>query len=1221
LFWHSRRGPAAPKARAFPQADLLWALGSVSALHRAAFSADLIAREFPGEGSVGNLVHAARTLGFHIKTITVSAAKIARLPLPVVVILKGDDSTDRLGLITAATDEAAVLFEGGTNTPKPVTLADLDARLAGTGWIIAPQVQAANDADAKAGRAAGVTRQFGFSWFGPELLRHRKVWRDVLLASLALQLVALATPLFTQAIVDKVVVHRTESTLLAIAAVMAILVMFNAVLSWGRQYLVLHTGNRVDAVLGAAVWDHLLKLPASYFERRPTGVVAARLHAVENIREFVSGAAISLLLDLPFLLICLAVMLSYSALLTALCVGVVLVIGIASLVMAPIFQKQLNEQFMLGARNQAFVTEHIAGFETVKTLQMEPQLRQRYSGYLATYLASGFRTKQIGNTYVFSRGDGHDTVDDNAGGQLYFSGDIRPEELSYRADASDLLIRVGEPDSSNGMQVTLRGWLDAGAERISAVSFCTEGVAAALDDFVLMKPRGDLFTVAPGAASVVGNLLDNDADPVFRDRLSLSFPSAWSGELGAAAASPDGSFAYTLDTASLEFKALGQGQSFTESLGFYSSFDTVTGRWLGDSAVQVDVLGVNDGPVAQADVAAVGEDDVLFASGNVLANDSDIDAGDTLTVSDAGSRAGQYGTLVLDSQGGYAYSLANSSAAVQALSAGQMASEVFAYTVSDQHGATSTAQLTVEIAGRDEAAGVTLTGTNRNDRLIGTDYADVIDGAKGADTLIGGKGDDTYFVDASSGTCSDADDRDEDHDEGHGADRGDSHDDDRDRSSGDTVVELRNGGVDTVASSVNYVLPQNVENLMLLGSASLVASGNGQANIMVGSAGATTLLGGGGNDVLVGRSAADTLNGGSGDDKLYGEGGNDKLSGADGADQLWGGSGNDVLDAGGGENLIAAGAGDDIISSASGSDVVVAGAGADRIATGAGNDVVDGGTGNDTIDTGNGSDFIAAGKGADVVTAGAGRDVIAFNRGDGQDTLLATSGSGAADVLSLGGGIRYADLTLTRRGTDLILGLGAADQVTSKNWYTGQDSKTITTLQVVTVGGDYNAASTNKLLDNKVVAFDFTAITQQYDAARKANASLGAWALQPALNSAFIGASNTSALGGDLAFDYATTYTTTQGYGTDMTVDAVRKEAKEQTGNNWQAVTTLPGAASGPTVVDPWVALQAGTDLIVSKEASASNPITPTSSPATDSLLLAALAASTDVPQPSWAVK
>jgi len=147
------------------------------------------------------------------------------------------------------------------------------------------------------------------------------------------------------------------------------------------------------------VWEHLLKLSPAYFQHRPTGVVAARLHGVETIREFVSGAAVTLILDLPFLLICLAVMLWYSVTLTAICVGILAVIAVASMIMAPIFQKQLNEQFMLGARNQAFVTEHIAGFETVKSLQMEPQLRQRYSGFLATYLASGFRTKQIANTY------------------------------------------------------------------------------------------------------------------------------------------------------------------------------------------------------------------------------------------------------------------------------------------------------------------------------------------------------------------------------------------------------------------------------------------------------------------------------------------------------------------------------------------------------------------------------------------------------------------------------------------------------------------------------------------------------------------------------------------------------------------------------------------------------------------------------------------------------
>ena len=233
----------------------------------------------------------------------------------------------------------------------------------------------------------------------PELLKHRGVWRDVLLASAALQLIALATPLFTQAIIDKVVVHRTQSTLIAIGIAMLIFTVFTSLLTWVRQYLLLHTGNRVDAVLGAAVWEHLLRLPVRYFQHRPTGVVAARLHGVETIREFVSGAAVSLVLDLPFLVICLGVMFWYSAALTCIALGILALIALASFLVAPVFQARLNEQFLLGARNQAFVTEHIAGFETVKSLQMEPQLRQRYAGYLATYLQSGFSTRQIGNTY------------------------------------------------------------------------------------------------------------------------------------------------------------------------------------------------------------------------------------------------------------------------------------------------------------------------------------------------------------------------------------------------------------------------------------------------------------------------------------------------------------------------------------------------------------------------------------------------------------------------------------------------------------------------------------------------------------------------------------------------------------------------------------------------------------------------------------------------------
>lgn len=384
----------------FERDHMLWALGSLCALHQKAFAPDLLAREMlvdaHGRIESGILLSMGESLGFRVKKVSYTERSLPKLQFPLLVELKDEGANVHfLGLVTTVASGRCVLFVPGQTEPQQLDIAELLVRATGTAWLFAPEVAAANDEDA----AQAGTKAFGFRWFVPELLRHKKVWRDVLLASLALQIIALATPLFTQAIIDKVVVHRTQSTLITIGIAMGLFLVLSGVMSWARQYLVLHTGNRVDAVLGAAVWDHLLKLPLRYFEHRPTGVVAARLHAVETIREFVSGAAISLVLDLPFLLICLAVMLYYSVALTALAVGVLAVIAVASFIMAPIFQKQLNDQFMLGARNQAFVTEHIAGFETVKTLQMEPQLRHRYSGYLATLLASAFRTKQIANTY------------------------------------------------------------------------------------------------------------------------------------------------------------------------------------------------------------------------------------------------------------------------------------------------------------------------------------------------------------------------------------------------------------------------------------------------------------------------------------------------------------------------------------------------------------------------------------------------------------------------------------------------------------------------------------------------------------------------------------------------------------------------------------------------------------------------------------------------------
>jgi subfamily B ATP-binding cassette protein HlyB/CyaB len=339
------------------------------------------------------LITAARRLQFRIQRRDCHFNTLAKLTMPCLAVVR-DDATFHLAFIAKADAMQVVLFRAGTNQPATLTPEEFEREFAGTVFQLTPVAETLTDPD-----GAWRPRVFGFRWFIPELLKHRRVWRDVLVASLFIQLLALGTPIFTQVVIDKVVVHRTQSTLVVIAVGMGLFAIFSALLTWVRQYLVLHTGNRVDAVLGATVFEHILKLPTRYFESRPTGVITARLRGVENIREFIASAAVTLVLDLPFLGVFIAIMLAYSVTLTVLALSVIALIVGLSILVAPIFRSRLNEQFLLGARNQAFATEYIAGLETVKSLQMEPQVKARYNDYLAEYLRSGFAVRQVANTY------------------------------------------------------------------------------------------------------------------------------------------------------------------------------------------------------------------------------------------------------------------------------------------------------------------------------------------------------------------------------------------------------------------------------------------------------------------------------------------------------------------------------------------------------------------------------------------------------------------------------------------------------------------------------------------------------------------------------------------------------------------------------------------------------------------------------------------------------
>jgi len=394
------RGARPVAADAVLTDGFIWALASLCRLHRVPFDPELVLKQFPPPYDLATLLRAAQACGLKAGLAGARADALESLPLPCLGFVRpaGQPANDPAApptpaLLVRADGERLLYLLAGENAPRTLARGEFAERFEQTVLLAAPAPAAPDDPDAAGKRA------FGFRWFVPELARHRAIWRDVLLASLAIQIVGLATPLFTQVVIDKVVVHHTQSTLVAIAIGLGIFLVFNAAMTWMRQYLVLHTGNRVDAVLATQVFSHLFRLPLPYFEHRPTGTTVARLQGVETIREFITGAAISFVLDLPFLVVIIAVMFFYSWQLSLIALGIVFLLTITSLLVTPLLREKLNKQFLLGARNQAFVTEYVSGVETVKSLQFEPVLERRYGDYLSAYLASSFGTRNLANTY------------------------------------------------------------------------------------------------------------------------------------------------------------------------------------------------------------------------------------------------------------------------------------------------------------------------------------------------------------------------------------------------------------------------------------------------------------------------------------------------------------------------------------------------------------------------------------------------------------------------------------------------------------------------------------------------------------------------------------------------------------------------------------------------------------------------------------------------------
>ena len=236
---------------------------------------------------------------------------------------------------------------------------------------------------------------FGLRWFIPEILKQKTAFRDIFIAAIAMQMLALASPIFFQLVIDKVLTHQSVTTLQVLAVGIIGALLFDAVFGFLRQTLTLAVGNKIDMTLTRRVFAHLLSLPIDFFETTSAGVVTRHMQQLEKIRNFLTGRLFVTALDLVALLVFLPVLFSYSFKLAFIVLLFAALIGGVVLAMVPTFQRRLNALYSAEGQRQGMLVEVIHGMRTVKALAIEPNQRRVWDQRSAEAITMHFRVGQI----------------------------------------------------------------------------------------------------------------------------------------------------------------------------------------------------------------------------------------------------------------------------------------------------------------------------------------------------------------------------------------------------------------------------------------------------------------------------------------------------------------------------------------------------------------------------------------------------------------------------------------------------------------------------------------------------------------------------------------------------------------------------------------------------------------------------------------------------------
>ncbi len=351
--------------------------------HQTAVDPSQIKHQFPGTPiGVMEMLRCAKQLKLKARAVTATWDKLAKLPLPAIVELKDG----RFLIVGKVTDEGALVQIPSVGRPQILKRAEFEYDWTGRIVLMARRASLAD-----------LGRRFDVSWFLQAMHKYRRLLGEVLIASFFLQLFGLVTPLFFQVVTDKVLTHRGYTTLDVLVLGLITVSIFETVLGALRTYVFSHTTNRIDVELGTRLFRHLIALPIGYFESRRTGDSVARVRELENIRNFLTSSALTLVIDIFFTFVFLAVMFYYSAALTWIVVGSFPFYIALSVSVTPAFRRKLDNKFSRGAENQAFLVESVSAIQTLKAMAIEPQMQRRWEEQLAAYVGSSFDVLSLGN--------------------------------------------------------------------------------------------------------------------------------------------------------------------------------------------------------------------------------------------------------------------------------------------------------------------------------------------------------------------------------------------------------------------------------------------------------------------------------------------------------------------------------------------------------------------------------------------------------------------------------------------------------------------------------------------------------------------------------------------------------------------------------------------------------------------------------------------------------